>query len=101
MPLKLYEYKCVGREMFVIDALISSVNDLIYITERLIYQREYGGTLGSSSASLFLVGSLGAGSLQCRGDSEGCGSVSKAKYSGRYMMRDRGRKGEDGLQRDE
>lgn len=40
--------------MFIIDALISPVNDLIYITGRLMYQREYSGTLGSSSASFFL-----------------------------------------------
>lgn len=54
IPLKLYEYKYIETEMFIIDALISLVNDFIYITERLIYQREYSGTLGSSSASFFL-----------------------------------------------
>lgn len=39
-----------------------------------------------------LVGSLGADeTLLPLRQSEGCGSDSEAKYSGRYMMRDRGR----------
>lgn len=44
----------IETEMFINDALISPVNYLIYITECLIYQCEYSGTLGSSSASFFL-----------------------------------------------
>lgn len=75
--------------MFVIAALISSANDLIYITGRLIYQHEHDGTLGGSSAFSGLICS--EQSPTALRQSEECSSVSKAKYSGRYMMRDRGR----------
>lgn len=48
-----YEDKYSQTEMFIIDALISSVNDFICITERLMYLCEHSGTSAGSSASFF------------------------------------------------
>ena len=92
--MQLYNVEYMEPEMFIIDALISSVNDFICITEHLIYHPEYRGTSGCSSVlcSFLLVGSLGSKRPPVlRRQSERCGSVSKAKYSRRYMMRHRGR----------
>lgn len=64
----LYEDKYSQTEMFIIDELISSVNDFICITEHLMYLREHSVTSAGSSASLFFflcLQFLGASSLQC------------------------------------